>query len=296
MAASTSAPLTGHQDFKTDYRKRRLSKRKRRVFARRRKWARKVVNTVRNATVGSTHVVRRSHTNAGTLVNQTGNLSFGMYGLNGNPNPDGPCNDIGVFMQDAVGPTKWSQWESASLTSVDNKIHSLHATMEFTMHNLSTVDIIAEVYYIRARKRINGIYWNPSYIYNMGFLKQEKALDPDEGTSPGFAELASTDVGVTPFQNALFCRHFKIFKRQKYRVPVGGEVSFTMTDRRRRIFTMANTKPFALGPEYSGVLVQWQGVPDVLDQAPATSNIVFTTQRRYRFKLQANDEVRDTRI
>ena len=81
--SQNTEPLTGQFDYKTDYRKRRLGKRARYQVKRRRKWNRKVVNVVRNANVGTTHIIRRALCQLESPTNTSNSVSFGLYGLNG---------------------------------------------------------------------------------------------------------------------------------------------------------------------------------------------------------------------
>lgn len=293
----SSAPLTGHYDYKTDYRKRRLTRRRRRVIRRRRKWTRRVVKAIRENAIGSSHIIRRSFApDVAAAAASSASVSWMMYGLNGANDPNlNTTNDIGQSMFEATGPD-WTNWESTTVSSVNHKIHSYHATMEFTMVNTGVNDALVEVYYIRARRREAAAWLSPNNVFNQGFLKQKETREPDTGRQVG-TELTPTELGVTPFQNALFCRMFNIYKRQKFRVPVGGEISFVMHDRRPRTFTLGGTKPFAWDRGASGVFVQFQGVATGGGvPSPATPALMsFNVTRRYRFKFARDDTATDGR-
>lgn len=293
----SSAPLTGHYDYKTDYRKRRLTRRRRRVFRRRRRWRNRIIRTVRESTIGSSHILRRSfQPDVTSAAGSSASVSYTMYGLNGTADPAlNTNNDIGLsFYQ--MDTTSWSNWESSTLSAVNNRLHALHGTMEVTMVNTGENDALVEVYYIRARRRVEAAMLNPNHLYNIGFNKQGPTKEPDTGAQIG-TELVPTELGVTPFQNSLFCRHFQIYKRQKFRIPVGGEVSFVKTDRRRRTYTLSGVKPFAWDRNTSGVLVQFQGVASAgMVETPATpAKITFSVVRRYRFKFTRDDLPTDGR-
>lgn len=296
---SNGGPITTQRDFKTDYRKRRMTKRRRVAFRRKRKWNARVLRTVREATVGSQHIVRRNVVYDLASGQSTSNvISFGMNSLNGTTTELDQCNDFGQVMFEAVQNPAWANWESGSLVSHDTKIHNMHSTMELTINNTGDTEAIVEVYYIRARKRIESVWANPSNIYRTGFLKQGRAQneDTDDGAPNTIGtELADNDLGVTPFQCALFCRAFTIYKRQKYRIPAGDEVSFTMTDSRPSTYTMSNTKPYAMDHRYRGVLLQYFGPPEVGGTpTPAkTVSLTFQCTRRYRIKIHNDTQVRD---
>lgn len=294
-----SAPLTGYSDYKVDYKKRKLTRRSKRVIFRKRKWTRKVVRAVRESTTGSAHVVRSSFApGRESPANGSAWFSATIYGLNGTNDPNiNCCNDLGQAFFNADS-TAWTNWDSNGpvLDSRSQRIEAFHATMEFTMLNTGANDVLAEVYFIRARKRTERYYTDPSYVYETGFSKQDTTREPDSNTLMGSA-LAASQMGVTPFQNSLFCRTFNIIKRVKHRIQAGGEVSFIHRDARTRWFTLKDTKAYSMSNATSGVLVQFQGVP-VAGGAPsaaAPAQLTFTVQRRYRFKFLSGEMSTDAR-
>lgn len=298
QSGSSSAPLTGNFDYKTDYRKRRLTRYRRRRVRRQRKWTRRVVKAVRENTLGSAHILRRSY--AADLLageNMSNSASYMMYSLTGNTNLNvDPNNDVAQVLYEGA-PTDWNNWESTSLTSVNHKLHAYHGTMEVNIVNTSGADAWVEVYFIRARRRGEAAWISPNYVYNQGFKRQKPTIEPDTGAFVG-AELVPTELGVTPFQNSLFCSMFNIYKRQKFRVPAGGEVSFTMHDPRPRTYTIAGVKPYAWDRGTSGVLIQWQGVArgGEFPVASAASALSFNVVRRYRYKFSRDDTPTDGRL
>lgn len=299
--SSSSAPITGHYDFKTDYRKRKLTWKKKRLFRYRRRWRKRVLKTVREGTIGSAHFVRRSFApDLQTSAGLSRSVSWMLYGLNGTNDPNlNTTNDVGQSTYE-VSPTDWSNWTSTSLSAVDHKIHAYHGTMEVSIVNTGGNDAWVEVYYIRARNRQDSDWGSPNNVYNTGFLKQGPTIEPDTENQVG-AQLTPTELGVTPFQNALFCRMFNIYKRQKFRVPGnGGEISFVTHDRRPRTYSLSSVKPFAWDRGTSGILVQWQGVAlgsvgaeAATPAAPTT--LAFNVTRRYRFKFPAHEAATDGR-
>lgn len=298
QSATAGQPLTGHYDYKTDYSKRRLSKKVRRVVRRKRRWRNKVIRTVREGLVGSSHILRRSFAPAVVSnVNQSASLSWMMYGLNGynDPNLD-TTNDVGQTMYEASG-TAWTNWDSTTLSSVNHKFYAHHATMEVTMVNTGEKDVLVEVYHIRARNRQVAAWASPNNVFNVGFVKQGPTVEPDTGLQVG-TQLTPTELGVTPFQNALFCRMFNIFKRRKFRIPVGGEVTFLVHDRRPRTYTLGGVKPFAWDRGTSGVFIQFQGVAENIlgtGYAAAPAQMTFNCIRRYRYKFVENNNATDGR-
>lgn len=289
-----SAPLTGQFDYKTDYRKRRIGRRRRRVIKRKRRWRRKVVNTVRNANVGSTQILKRS---LGVLNNAPGfsdACSYGLYGLNGNQSQLLNSNaDIREFFRE-ISNVDWNN-TILPIPSQNHKIYSMHATMEMTVRNRGTNDAIIEAYYIRGRKPApyttdsisgdpNG---SPVQVYADSFAKMALASDPNTGNTfdskPGF-----TSVGITPFQAPNFCRHYLIYKRQKFRIPPGNEISITIHDRKPRTFDMMTSQNRHTDRNYHGILFQQQGSPDDdgTNQTPSVAtSCTYLSVRRYRIKM-----------
>lgn len=291
----TRGPLTTERDFTTDYSKRRPSPRARRNIKRKRTWTRKVVKAVREATLGSQHIIRRSYApNFTTPVSTKGTFSFTMYGLNGDANTSvNTNNDVGSILFNG-SPTEWNDWESPIATSTNQKLHSYHATLEFSMSNTGTNDAWVEVYHIRARRRVDFTLASPDAIYQRGFLKQGTAYEPDTGTSVG-TPLLPSDLGVTPFQNAMFCRTFQITKRQKFKLAVGAEISFTIHDARPRTFAIGSTKPYTMDSSTSGILVQQYGVSTNTAEAAAVTTTLQCI-RRYRMKMAEDDNPTDARV
>lgn len=282
-----SAPLTGQFDYKTDYSKRRLTRRRRRVVKRKRKWRRKVVNTVRNANVGSTHIVRRSLFNNISLESQSNAVTYGMYGLNGTTNDtDNSTADMREIFRE-ISETDWASTDTGSAGQL-HKIYSMHATMEITIRNVGAFEALLEAYYIRGSRRTR-LGTNPTNFYAEGFAKAEIASDPNTGNTFD-SKLAFTTVGTTPFQSPLFCQNFNIYKRQKFKIPAGGEINMVIHNPKSKVFRMDYTKSASTDRSYHGILFQHQGSPGLNLAETAfvnarSSSLLFFAVRRYRIKM-----------
>lgn len=309
---SRSRPLTAQSDYKVDYVKRKLGRRQRAVAKRKRVWSRKVVRAVRLSTIGSSHTCYSGFAaDISSAPGLSGIVSASLYGLNGNATTNANnCNDIGILMYE-MDPAAWNSWNSNNAVvtaAVNPRVESYHAIMEFTMRNTGDDDMIAEVYYVRCRKYIPAVGGQKpitgmsdiASVYRTGFQKQGPAIEPDSGETIG-AELAFDQLGVTPFQNSLFCRHFVITRRVKYRLAPSQEVSFILSDTRLRSFRLNGVINNALGPATMGVLVQFQGVSSGVTQdfpagTPALpSKLTINTQRRYRVKYFRDEMTTDSR-
>lgn len=286
-ARSPGNIMTAQHDAKTDYSKRRVSKKKRWIQRKRYKRTRRMINTVRAANVGTTHIVRRSLGLITTAAGVSNAVSYGLYGLNGTSTDTfNTTNDIGEFFKE-MDATSWAATNAPLTESQNHKIYTYHATAEYTIRNTGNEDVIIEAYFIRGRKSLNTNWLDPCYTYFQGFNKQALATDPNTGNAFD-TQLAATQIGVTPFQNSLWCRHFRIYKRQKFRIAPDQEVSFVITDRRRRTFTMDRARTFSTDSNYNGVLFQQQGPPDATGgvETPAiASSVTYMVARRYRLKM-----------
>lgn len=282
--AQDSAPLTGQYDYKVDYRKRKLTKGKRRFFKRKRKWRARIVNTVRNADVGSTHVVRRSLAALTTATQLSDSCCFGMYGLNGTSSDglNGTADMREIFRE--ISESDWAATQTVGATQ-HHRIYSMHATMECTIRNEGTNDALIEAYHIRGTRTAQS-GTNPVQIYSLAFQKANLAQDPNTGNSFD-QKLEYTQVGITPFQAPLFCRYYRIYKRTKFRIPPGNEVNFVVHDRRPRNIRQEFAFQRSTDHNYSGILFQQQGSPSA-SGAPTfalATNVVYSVVRRYRLKM-----------
>lgn len=292
---ATSAPLTGQHDYKTDYRKRRLGRRGRRRARRRTKWRRRVIKVTREALVGSSHIVRREHDDIAAGANASNSFITGIYGLDGYDGgigtfPLNVTNDVGSLFNE-LDAAAWT----ASRTAVGNnrKLTYFSSTMEVTISNTGAAPVLLEAYFIVGRGRVPSDWITPHQMYISGFNKQPQ-VPTDAGGAIGApdAPLAFDQLGTTPFQNAVFCRNYKIIKRMKFVIPVGGSISQMLRDNRPHTWTVQSAKGFVNDRAYKGILWQFQGHPSSANQADASSLNVLNV-RRYRAKLMPNTNTTD---
>jgi len=300
VSQSGSAPLTGQFDFKTDYRRRRLTRRQRFRFRKRRRRNARMVRTIREATIGSTHIVRRHVVgNLASTLGGSGIASAGLYGLNGTPDDANNANDVGSIFTD-LDSAAWSGANNPLVVSPDHKLRYMHATMEVTVSNTGDQDVLLEAYYIRGRRPVASEWGNPGLFYVNSFNKQGRAEDPETGADIGGSELNATQIGVTPFQSASFCRNYNIYKRQKFRIPPGNEINVIIHDRRPHTFLMPGTRNNSTDSRYHGILFQWQGTAGVvagsnpvLYTAAQATQITMLVVKRFRLKMVTDDKAKD---
>lgn len=292
----TTNVLSENRDAKTDYRKRRLTRQRRRLQKTRRRWSRSVVNTVRKANVGTTHIVRRSAALLTTANDLSNSVCYGLYGLNGTANDTfNTTNDIGELFKE-MDAASWANTNTFNTFGINHKIYAFSAAMECTLRNESATTAVIEAYFIRGKRpAFTTPYPSPTDVYANGFKRQQLATDPNTGAAFD-GELNFQQVGVTPFQNTLFSRHYNIYKRQKYKIPPGEEISFVVTDPRARVFTMATARTYSTDRNYHGVLFQQQGVAALSDATPTyakATGVSYVVQRRYRIKMMRDNLTKD---
>lgn len=295
----TSSFVTGQRDAKVDYRKRRLSKRQRYRAKRRYRSRRRIVNIVRNSNIGTTHIVRRSLCLLSSSAGVSNYVGFGLYSLNGQPQDTyNTSNDIGEMFKE-MDSVSWAAVNDGAVGGQNHKVYTYHGTAEYTIRNNASAETgaaIVEAYYIYGRRPLNAtLAPSPADAYTAGFNKQVTATDPNTGAAFD-GPLAPTQIGVTPFQSALFTRNYKIYKRAKFLIPPGDEVSFVINDRRPRVFSMENTRTFSTDRNYIGVLFQQQGPPNAAGGAetPAQpTTLTYMCTRRYRIKMMRDNLTRD---
>lgn len=290
-----SAPLTGQHDYKTDYRKRRLTRRGRFLSRRRGKWRRRVLKVTRESLVGSSHIIRREHDDIAAAANTSNSFVTGIYGLDGYDGgigtfPLNVTNDVGSLFNE-LDTAAWN----ASRTAVGNnrKLTYFSSSMEVTISNTGTVPVLMEAYFIMGRNRVPSDWITPHQMYISGFNKQPQVVNDAGGAivAPD-GPLSFSDLGTTPFQNAVFCRNYKIVKRMKFVIPAGSSISQMIRDTRPHTWTVQSAKGFVNDRAYKGILWQFQGHPSSANQAEAATINVLNV-RRYRAKLLPNTNTTD---
>lgn len=285
-AAAESAPLTGQFDYKTDYRKRRYGRKMRRKMRFRRRRRARLLRTVKHAAVAPVHLVRRSLTSLTSAVGSSNAVCYGLYGINGTSNDTfNSTDDVSSIFRE-MDPGSWSNATNPLLVASNHRLWFQHGTLEITIRNTGPNDALIEGYFIRGRQQVNAAWASPTDVYAGGFNKQGTATDPNTGNTFD-GPLAATQIGVTPFQCAMFCRSYNIYKRQKFRVPPGNEINIVVSDRRPRTFGLIECNRFATDRRYHGILFQWQGSPDGggVETPALTTTLTFMAVRRYRFKM-----------
>lgn len=287
-----TAPLTGNYDYKTDYARRRLGRRARRRQRMRRKRSRKAWKRAKLAAATTTHILKRTLSVLDTPIDASRAVSFGLYGANGSPSSTAnPIKDVGELF-DEMDSAAWLNADFPNFNALNHKLYFQHGTLELTVKNThATNDALVEAYFIRGKRRMSSAWLNPAQVYESGFNKQPLAVGPNPAILADQAfeiPLSYAMIGTTPFQNAEFTKGYNIYKRQKFRIPAGGEINFVISDRRPRSFAMGETKTISTDRRFHGVLFNQQGSPAVAESvavAAQDTSITYLAVRRYRMKM-----------
>lgn len=290
--ARESAPLTYDNDFKTDYRYRRMPRR------RRRRWVRfvKKVNavTLRQQQGLKKIIFRRLQ----SLNSANGSCAFTELMLySGDGSSANHAADLGEIFRGHLGATEFDQANDMSVainTNTQKKLHFESSQLEVTVKNTGTNKAILEVYYIRCRKQhaqtTADQYNCVSGVFELGFKKQEQVVDDEEANNIGLGPQNQFQIGTTPFQSPRFCSTFKILKRKKFTVAPGNSVSWILKDPRNRTIEANNVRSELFLPFTThGYFMQSYGEPGLFGPDPpqptaglATNLLIYTT-RKYQY-------------
>jgi len=279
-------PVTGHYDYKVDYRYKRMPRRKRKrwmSFKRKVNWVSTQQGGLKSFVVNHKAVI-----NAAT-DNSNGSHET-LYSIDGVTN----CKDVGDIMRGTIGSTVFDNELSTTVDNIRNQrsITFASANIEVTISNSGSNTIILEAYHFRCRKThlqmTDGSYNDPWGIYRLGFLKSTLITDPQTSAQiPSSAKPTFATPGTTPFQSTRFCSHFKVLRRSKFTIPAGGQIQLSLRIPGNKVINAGNIRSMIVAPRLSeGWIYQFQGIPgqdagNPVHALPGQIN-VFSV-RRYAF-------------
>lgn len=286
-------PVTGQHDYKTDYVRKRMPRR------RRRRWLsfKKKVDFISDKKHGlKSWIVTQPETF--TATQDTSNMFVEeLFSIDGDTNH----KDVGDIARAILGDTVFNNEYSVSGSSGINTSKAISfesANMEVTMTNTGANGAIVEVYHFQCRKDARQFatpgYNNPGGYYVVGFNKTSTPSDPDTLNDPDPVvsdPLTFSTVGTTPFQCPLFCSHFQIIKREKFTVPAGSSIQKSLRIPKNRSLNVNNLRSLNCKRGWTeGFLFQFQGLPGSVTgtavKALATTVNVLTV-KRYSYYLRA---------
>lgn len=283
-------PVTLHNDYKTDYRKRRMPRRKRR------RWTsfKRKVDYIADKKLGLKHwmITIPSRINGGEDASQS--WTEELYSVDGSTNHK-DISDIARFIlsssvfDNQLNPSGSVGISQAKLVTFES------ANIEVVITNTGLSPVILECYHWRCRKdtrqtTLDG-YNNPWGFYQMGFIRQGLPQDPDTGSVAAGTTLTANTIGTTPFQSSLFCSHYEIIKREKFTVAPGASVQKALRIPMNRTINIGDLRSIVSRRNMTeGFLFQAQGTPTQSDGEPILADSfslnTFVT-KRYGFYLRA---------
>lgn len=290
--SSESAPLTYDNDFKTDYRYRRMNRRRKKRWVR---FVRKVNAVTLKQQQGLKKIIFRRLNSLTTISGSCAFTELLLYPSDGSVNLH--AADLGEIFRNHLGATVFNQANDMSILGNQNtqkKLQFESAQLEVSVKNYGNNKAIVEVYYVRCRKQHaqtnNDIYNCASGVYELGFKKQTQITDPEEGTTIGVGPQSQFQVGTTPFQSPRFCSTFKVIRRKKYIIAPGNMVSWILKDPRNRTIEANNVRSELFVPRVThGYFIQCYGEPGLEGPDPPVPttampvNLLFYSTRKYQY-------------
>jgi len=286
-------PVTGHQDYKVDYVRKRMPRRKRK------RWTsfKRKVDYISDKKLGLKSWIINSVERVQAAADTSNYLSTELYSIDGVTNH----KDIGDIARASLGATIFDNLQSSSaslLTNTSKLITFESANIEVMITNNATTSVILECYHFKCRKDgrqfSNGALNNPGGYYEMGFLKQDIPQDPDTLEEPSGSDsdpLTVFTVGSTPFQSPFFCSHFQIIRREKFTVPPLGTIQKSLRIPMNKTLNMSTLRSLNVKRMLTeGFLWQAQGAPGFVsdtNRKATAADITVMTVKRYAYYLRA---------
>lgn len=286
-------PVTGQHDYKTDYVRKRMPRR------RRRRWLsfKKKVDYISDKKHGLKSWLVTQPETFSSAQDKSNFFVEELFSIDG----DGNHKDVGdiarAILGNAVFDNQYSVFGSSG-TPTSKIISFESANMEVTVANTGSNGAIVEVYSFRCRKDARQFstvgYNNPGGYYVVGFNKMDEPTDPDtlNEPDPGVSEPLTFDtVGTTPFQCPMFCSHFQIMKREKFTIPAGGSIQKSLRLPKNRALNINTLRSLNCKRGWTeGFMFQFQGLPGTVSETaikalPTTLNVY--TVKRYSYYLRA---------
>lgn len=283
-----SQPLTYDNDFKTDYRYRRMPRRRRRRW---RRFSRKVNAVVLRSQQGLKKVINHANTVVTTTAGSSGFAGSLLYSADGSVNFNSA--DIGQIFRGHLGSGVFNDENNLAVTQASQKVlHFESAQLEITMRNTGLTTAIVEVYRVVCRRQHAQTTTDAGNtitgIYQLGFVKQGQIFDIETSLTVGTGIETATEIGTTPFQSKRFCQTFKIYSRKKFQIAAGNTVSFILKDPRNRKLTAENCRSQLFFPKHThGYFFQVYGVPNIVAGVPVSADIaqvLISETRKYQYR------------
>lgn len=279
--------LTYDNDYKTDYRYKRMPKK------RRRRWKR-FVNKVHSIARRDQGLKQYMVEEAYKVDELTTFCNFGQALLY---TPDARLAslnaDMGNIFRNILTATAFDNINSVINADVDKKIYFNSAQMDVSWRNTGSAPLIIDLYKVACRKDFaltnQDTYNDAVGLYRMGFQKQGQIVDKEDGNLVGDGRNDSLWPGSTPFQSSLFCQHFRILQKRRITIAPGNTVSITLKDTKNRLINANEQRAkICKRGQTHGYIWQSMGVPGLVSDLPVHSiphNYVTSVIKKYAFYL-----------
>lgn len=252
-------------DVKTWYKKKNMPRRRKAGW---KKFSRKVKAVVNKEIAPTIKLLRE----AGAFGTNTNRQNWGIALLYTADGSSAPNNDIAVCKLSVVGSggndfASNFRFESACLDLImknDTDTYN-HGVPQ----NVDPQKIVVDLYHVVCRKDIPlSVAANIYAFINSTFSYSN---DDQDTTDQGKIEL--TDIGAALFHNPLFCRFFKILKKQAIQLGPGQSVELQMRDpKNRKMYGLASEGLIAKKGWTKGFVYSIRGVPQTFGVIPQAFN------------------------
>lgn len=314
---SSVNPLTTQHDFKVDYKRRRRTRKLRRRMRRGRRFQSRVVNSYLKYTTAPKHVAKLALFRRLAAPGASNYFGCLLHTSDGQFAGDNPQADWREFFIEGSSENKigWDQIADPVAGPQYPDISRRHramrcnsAAMELTVRNVGATSTLVNVYRVVCKLNFPFVGFDVASLYDQGFRyagRITEVTQPVEGTgNDGIAppegmwdpQMESFQLTSTPFQSALFTKHFTIYRRTKYQLAPGEEFSILIKDNRKRYVNMNRMRgnSFVKGMTH-GVFIDFQGVPTVSGVDPpitTTTGADLAIQKMVRYSLNMLPEKR----
>lgn len=205
--------VTQQKDFASQYRKRRMPRRKRKIW---KKFVKKVTAVELSNAATKTVVFNHRMVQSSTPGNQAF-LSFCLYGVNGSPDGNNQIGyqDMFKLFDNEPGIKQQAVGSPAANYPASGKLHFNTGVLDFTLRNLGEVDAEVDIYYGYHVKNVNNINLLTQVADS---LRQHFISTTSDPIVSGNTSLGLGLRGVTPFDcsSVLSESGFHILKKQKF--------------------------------------------------------------------------------
>lgn len=311
-----SNPLTTQHDYKLDYKRRKRTRKLRRRMRRARKFQENVVRSYLKYTTSPKKVAKLALFSRQCDIKQSGFFGCLLHTSDGAYAIDNPQADWREFFIEGSAENRqgWDQIADPVAGPQYPDISRRHramrcnsAAMELTVRNTGVNPALVNVYRVVCKLNFPFPGFTIEDLYRQGFQyagRITEVTQPVEGTgNDGIAppegmwdsQMRPEHLTSTPFQSALFTRHFTIYRRTKYQLSPGEEFSIMLNSTRPKYVNMNKMRgnSFVKGMTH-GVFVDFQGVPRLAggDLTTETGPVTLSVQKMVRYSLNMLPEKR----